>query len=154
MIGGGGGSGGRGGDGDSNNVLKGSRRIKAQRAYGALRQGADQGTSFMNMKGGEECGLDSKEDEVLPKVDDVSFIDGVFDGAFGGDRDEYFVIGEGLEEEALVEAMEKEVIEEDDEENKGDDYLIKMRWINVVRHGYSDFGFQMVFRKMQKCSWG
>ncbi|GJX27118.1 hypothetical protein Tco_0233414 [Tanacetum coccineum] len=105
-------------------------------------------------EGGEKCGLDSKEDEVLPKVDDVSLIDGVFDGVFGGEGNEYFIIGEGLEEYALVEAMEKEGIKEDDEENEGDDYLIKMRWINVVRQGYSDFGFQMVFRKMQKCSWG
>ncbi|GJS45987.1 hypothetical protein Tco_0596108 [Tanacetum coccineum] len=30
-------------------VLKGSRRTKAQRAYGALRRGADQGAGFMNM---------------------------------------------------------------------------------------------------------
>ncbi|GJS04809.1 hypothetical protein Tco_0321317 [Tanacetum coccineum] len=33
----------------SNSVFKGSRRTKAQRAYGALRRGADQGTGFMNM---------------------------------------------------------------------------------------------------------
>ncbi|GKB06966.1 hypothetical protein Tco_0835199 [Tanacetum coccineum] len=32
------------------NVLKGSRRIKAQRAYRALRQGAYQGEGFMNMR--------------------------------------------------------------------------------------------------------
>nr|GEY02671.1 hypothetical protein [Tanacetum cinerariifolium] len=43
---------------------------------------------------GEECGFDSKEDEVVPKVDDVSLVDGVFNGAFGGDRDEYFPIGD------------------------------------------------------------
>ncbi|GKA08916.1 hypothetical protein Tco_0688247 [Tanacetum coccineum] len=99
-----------------------------------------------------------KGDEVVPKVDDVSLVDGVFDGAFGGDGDEDFFIGEGLDEEAWVEAIEKEGIEEedneDDEENEGDDYLIKMRWINVVRHVYIDFGFQKVFSKLQKCSWG
>ncbi|GKC29026.1 hypothetical protein Tco_1036320, partial [Tanacetum coccineum] len=46
--------------------------------------------------GGEECSFDSKENEVVPKVDDVSLVDGVFDGAFGGDRDEDFAIGEGV----------------------------------------------------------
>nr|GEU95373.1 RNA-directed DNA polymerase, eukaryota [Tanacetum cinerariifolium] len=66
----------------------------------------------------EEQGFDLKEDEVVPKVEDVSLVDGVFDGAFGGDGDEDFVIGEGvvvssslLDEEAWVEAMEKEGIE-------------------------------------------
>ncbi|GKA26843.1 hypothetical protein Tco_0712952 [Tanacetum coccineum] len=32
----------------------------------------------------------------VPKVDDVSLVDGVFDGAFGGDGEEDFVIGEGV----------------------------------------------------------
>ncbi|GKA00783.1 hypothetical protein Tco_0673448, partial [Tanacetum coccineum] len=44
---------------------------------------------------GEKHGFDSKEDEVVPKVEDVSLVDGVFDGAFGGDGDEDFSIGEG-----------------------------------------------------------
>ncbi|GJY65451.1 hypothetical protein Tco_0467689 [Tanacetum coccineum] len=53
--------------------------------------------------------FDSNEEEVVPKVDDVSLVDGVFDGAFGRDGDEYFVIGEeGLEEEAWVEAIKVE----------------------------------------------
>ncbi|GKC14199.1 hypothetical protein Tco_1010981 [Tanacetum coccineum] len=30
------------------------------------------------------------------KVDDVSLVDGVFDGAFGGDGEEDFVMGEGV----------------------------------------------------------
>ncbi|GKA04983.1 hypothetical protein Tco_0684103 [Tanacetum coccineum] len=30
------------------------------------------------------------------RVDDVSLVDGVFDGAFGGDGDEDFVMGEGV----------------------------------------------------------
>ncbi|GJS01395.1 reverse transcriptase domain-containing protein [Tanacetum coccineum] len=34
--------------------------------------------------------------EVVPKVDDVSLVDRVFDGAFGGDGDEDFVMGEGV----------------------------------------------------------
>ncbi|GJY80664.1 hypothetical protein Tco_0493415 [Tanacetum coccineum] len=73
-------------------------------------------------RGFEECGFDSKEDELVPKVD-VSLVDGVFDGAFGGDGDEYFAIRdlEAMEEE------EEEEYDEDDGENEEDDYyLIKM----------------------------
>ncbi|GKD34555.1 hypothetical protein Tco_1250064, partial [Tanacetum coccineum] len=40
--------------------------------------------------------FDSNEEDVVPKVDDVSLVDGVFDGAFGGDREEDFVMGEGV----------------------------------------------------------
>ncbi|GKG15744.1 hypothetical protein Tco_0358067, partial [Tanacetum coccineum] len=40
---------------------------------------------------GKECDFDSKEDEVVPKVDDVSLVYRVFDGAFGGDGDEDFL---------------------------------------------------------------
>ncbi|GJX12221.1 hypothetical protein Tco_0202080 [Tanacetum coccineum] len=36
------------------------------------------------------------EDEAVPKVDDVSLVDGVFDGAFGGDGDEDFVMRDGV----------------------------------------------------------
>ncbi|GKE02834.1 hypothetical protein Tco_1390817 [Tanacetum coccineum] len=77
---------------------------------------------------GEECGFDSREDEVVPKVEDVSLVDGVFN--------------DGLDDEACVEAMEVEEEEEkcgeDDEENEEDDYLIKMRWMNLEKHGYSE----------------
>ncbi|GKB06101.1 hypothetical protein Tco_0834334 [Tanacetum coccineum] len=45
---------------------------------------------------GEECGFDSKEDEVVPKVEDVSLVDRVFNGALGGDGDEDFYIGERI----------------------------------------------------------
>ncbi|GJY18106.1 zinc finger, CCHC-type containing protein [Tanacetum coccineum] len=41
-------------------------------------------------------GFDSNEEDVVPKVDDVSLVDGVFDGAFGRDREEDFVMGEGV----------------------------------------------------------
>ncbi|GKB23287.1 hypothetical protein Tco_0862688 [Tanacetum coccineum] len=34
--------------------------------------------------------------EVVLKVDDVSLVDGVFDGAFSGDAEEDVVIGEGV----------------------------------------------------------
>ncbi|GJR75056.1 hypothetical protein Tco_0087421 [Tanacetum coccineum] len=87
---------------------------------------------------GEECGFDSKEDEVVPKVKDVSLVDGVFDGALGGDGDEDFAIGEGgLYDEAWVKAMEEEEEEEnydkDDEQNEKDGYLIKMRMMDDRR---------------------
>ncbi|GKC46944.1 hypothetical protein Tco_1064666 [Tanacetum coccineum] len=34
--------------------------------------------------------------EKVPKVDDVSLVDGVFDGALGGDEDDDFSMGEGV----------------------------------------------------------
>ncbi|GJS74938.1 hypothetical protein Tco_0724819 [Tanacetum coccineum] len=37
-------------------------------------------------------GFYQKEDEVVPKVEDVSLVDGVFDDALGGDGEEYFII--------------------------------------------------------------
>nr|GEW67374.1 hypothetical protein [Tanacetum cinerariifolium] len=62
---------------------------------------------------GEDCSFDSNEDEVVPKVDEVSLVERVFDGALGGDGDEDFVKGEErLEEEAWVEAIEVEVSRE------------------------------------------
>nr|GEV88253.1 hybrid signal transduction histidine kinase M [Tanacetum cinerariifolium] len=45
---------------------------------------------------GEDWGFDSNEEEVVPKVDDVSLVDGVFDGAFGGDGEKDVVMGEGV----------------------------------------------------------
>ncbi|GKA16920.1 hypothetical protein Tco_0696757, partial [Tanacetum coccineum] len=54
--------------------------------------GRGEGVSFE--EGGKDYGFDSNKDEVVPKVDDVSLVDGVFEGAFGGDGDEDFVIGE------------------------------------------------------------
>ncbi|GJW64201.1 hypothetical protein Tco_0116085 [Tanacetum coccineum] len=98
-------------------------------------------------------GFDSNEEELVPKVDDVSLVD----GAFGGDGEEDFVMGEGvvvsyfsldrstkcclggimvsliflegLEEEACVDAIEVEEKRseeddcEDDKDGEGDDYL-------------------------------
>nr|GEY21229.1 zinc finger, CCHC-type, retrotransposon Gag domain protein [Tanacetum cinerariifolium] len=43
----------------------------------------------------EECGFDSKEDEVVPKVGNVFLVDGIFDGALGGNGDEDFAIADG-----------------------------------------------------------
>nr|GEU55424.1 hypothetical protein [Tanacetum cinerariifolium] len=45
---------------------------------------------------GGGCGEGGEGEEVVPKVDDVSLVDGVFDGAFGGDGEEDFVVGEGV----------------------------------------------------------
>ncbi|GKE64450.1 hypothetical protein Tco_1518611, partial [Tanacetum coccineum] len=77
----------------------------------------------------EECGFDSKEDEVVPKVDNVSLVDGVFDGAFGKDGYDDFVIGEGVKYK-----NNEEKCGEDDKENDECDYLIKMRVTNLVKH--------------------
>ncbi|GJR41332.1 hypothetical protein Tco_1217016 [Tanacetum coccineum] len=43
---------------------------------------------------GEEFCLDSKEDEVVPRVEDVPLVDGVLEGAFGGEGDDDFAMGE------------------------------------------------------------
>nr|GEU40403.1 hypothetical protein [Tanacetum cinerariifolium] len=85
--------------------------------------------------------------EVVPKVDDVSLVDGVFDGAFGEEGEEDVVTGEGvvvtssslemltnsclggimvsliflegLEEEALVESMVGGFEEDEDDKKSG-----------------------------------
>ncbi|GJS40497.1 hypothetical protein Tco_0565540 [Tanacetum coccineum] len=44
---------------------------------------------------GEDYGFDSNEEEVVPKVDDVSLVDGVFDSAFSGEGEEDVVMEEG-----------------------------------------------------------
>ncbi|GJU40951.1 hypothetical protein Tco_1193908 [Tanacetum coccineum] len=63
---------------------------------------------------GEDYGFDSKEDEVVPKVDDVSLVDGVFDGALGGDVDDVSLVdgvfdgalgGDGDEDFAIGEGV-------------------------------------------------
>nr|GEW84921.1 hypothetical protein [Tanacetum cinerariifolium] len=41
-------------------------------------------------------GFDSNKKEVVPKVDHVFLVDGVFDGAFGGDEEKDVVMGEGV----------------------------------------------------------
>nr|GEV81413.1 hypothetical protein [Tanacetum cinerariifolium] len=47
-------------------------------------------------KKGEEFNFVSKEDEVVPRVEDVSLVDGVLEGAFGGDGDDDFAMGEDV----------------------------------------------------------
>ncbi|GKF11318.1 hypothetical protein Tco_0049244, partial [Tanacetum coccineum] len=41
-------------------------------------------------------GFDSNKEEVVPKVDGVSLVDGVFDGAFVGFREDDIVMGKGV----------------------------------------------------------
>ncbi|GJT51325.1 hypothetical protein Tco_0977482 [Tanacetum coccineum] len=48
------------------------------------------------MKKGEEFCLDSQDDEVVPRVEDVLFVDGVLEGALGGKGDEDFAMGKGI----------------------------------------------------------
>nr|GEV13835.1 hypothetical protein [Tanacetum cinerariifolium] len=60
---------------------------------------------------GEEHGLDSKEDEVVPKVEDVSLVDGVFDGTLGRDGDKDFAIGERAEEDLFQTQVVSEPLE-------------------------------------------
>nr|GEW29448.1 hypothetical protein [Tanacetum cinerariifolium] len=50
---------------------------------------------FLEEKG-EEFNFGSKEDEVVPRVEDVSLVDGVLEGAFSGDRDDDFAMGEDV----------------------------------------------------------
>ncbi|GJY67198.1 hypothetical protein Tco_0469436 [Tanacetum coccineum] len=85
-----------------------------------------------------KSGFVSKEEEVVHKVDDVSLVDGVFDGAFGGDEDYDFVIGEGVIRRFGWKPWKlknnKEKYGEDDEENDECDYLINVRVTNLVMH--------------------
>ncbi|GJT09425.1 hypothetical protein Tco_0856467 [Tanacetum coccineum] len=73
---------------------------------------------------GEEFGFDSKKDEVVPRVEDVSLVNGVFDGTFGGDGDDDFDIGDAMRrlEWKPWKEMKKMM-----EKNEGGDHLIKMR---------------------------
>nr|GFB01336.1 hypothetical protein [Tanacetum cinerariifolium] len=48
---------------------------------------------FLEEKG-ENFVFDLKEDEVVPRVKDISLIDGVLKGAFGGDGYDDFAMGE------------------------------------------------------------
>ncbi|GJR28603.1 hypothetical protein Tco_1104835 [Tanacetum coccineum] len=45
---------------------------------------------------GVEVDVEVSEEEVVPKVDEVSLVDGVFDGAFGEEGEEDVVMGEGV----------------------------------------------------------
>ncbi|GKD83087.1 hypothetical protein Tco_1349926 [Tanacetum coccineum] len=78
-----GGGGGGGGDGTLTGASIGLSR---KRLFGC-------GEGVFLEEKGEEFGLDSKDDDVVPKLKDVSLVDGVLEGAFGGEGDEGFAIG-------------------------------------------------------------
>ncbi|GKA71409.1 hypothetical protein Tco_0777548 [Tanacetum coccineum] len=63
-------------------------------SYGIIATKQGEGVSLE--VGGEDYGFDSNEKEVVPKVDDVYLVDGVIDGAFGGDGEEDVVMREGV----------------------------------------------------------
>ncbi|GKE22474.1 hypothetical protein Tco_1433986 [Tanacetum coccineum] len=67
-------------------------------------------------------GLKVKEKLVHEKME-VSLVDRVLDGAFGGVRDEEVVMGEGLEEDALVEFMVEWCEEDEDDDRSEEDDL-------------------------------
>ncbi|GJS27556.1 hypothetical protein Tco_0488176 [Tanacetum coccineum] len=62
---------------------------------GGCGEGGEEGVSLE--EGGKDGGFDSNEEEVVPKVDDVSLVNGVFNGAFVGDGEEDLEVrGRGL----------------------------------------------------------
>ncbi|GJX31156.1 hypothetical protein Tco_0241011 [Tanacetum coccineum] len=92
-------------------------------------------------------GFDSNEKEVVPKLDDVSSVDGVFDGAFGGEGEEDVVIGEGVvvtENQTLVinrslDPLNEDYIELNDlnkpfelRRNQGDDLMPTIKEDEVI----------------------
>ncbi|GJZ85317.1 hypothetical protein Tco_0650656 [Tanacetum coccineum] len=96
-------------------------------------------------------GFDSNEEEVVPKVDDVSLVDGVFDGAFGGDGDEDFVIGEGvrktLEWKPWMYGGGEEKCGKYDEEHGEGDYLTM---INGIKEDFTLAMFGLMLGGLEK----
>nr|GEW87690.1 hypothetical protein [Tanacetum cinerariifolium] len=78
-----------GGAGVSRGGVGGSRVWKLEGELNSLQEG------------GEDEGFDSNEEEVVPKINDVSLVDGVFDVGLGGVRKEDFVMGEGVRKRGL-----------------------------------------------------
>ncbi|GJR26114.1 hypothetical protein Tco_1102346 [Tanacetum coccineum] len=76
--------------------------------------------------------------ELVPKVDDLSLVDGFFDGASSGDGEEDFVIGEGvmkrLEWNPWKYRGGEEKCGEDDEEHGEGSYFTRMNGIKEVKH--------------------
>ncbi|GJV86068.1 hypothetical protein Tco_1525966 [Tanacetum coccineum] len=67
----------------------------------------------------DKFGVDSINDDVVPKVEDVRLVDEVLEGAFGCKGDEDFAMGKGFDEEDWVDAiydLRIEGKEEDDDE--------------------------------------
>ncbi|GJT21988.1 hypothetical protein Tco_0891925 [Tanacetum coccineum] len=81
--------------------------------------------------------FDSNEEELVPKVDDVSLVDGVFNGAFVGDGEEDVVMGEGVVvTSSSLEMLTKSCLgwfeeDEDDKKSRKDGVLlgsIGLKW--------------------------
>ncbi|GJT65722.1 hypothetical protein Tco_1017202 [Tanacetum coccineum] len=83
---------------------------------------------------GEEFGLDSKEDEVVPRVEDVFLVDRVLKGVFDGEGDGDFDMGEGkgwmkkLECKPWIVVEVKKMKKTMEKNEEGGDYLIKRAW--------------------------
>nr|GEV77709.1 hypothetical protein [Tanacetum cinerariifolium] len=91
------------------------------------------GESVVLEEKGEEFGLNSKEDEVVPRVEDVSLVDGVLEGAFGGEGDDDFAMGEvslkgwmkklECKPWIVVELKMKKTMEKNDMQRRMQDYM-------------------------------
>nr|GEV83491.1 hypothetical protein [Tanacetum cinerariifolium] len=85
-----------------------------------------------SLKQRHDYGLDSNENKVVLKVEEVSLVDRVFDGAFGGDGDDGFCIKEGLENEAWVEAMRVEMTDDRGLDSNEDEEVLKVEEVSLV----------------------
>ncbi|GJR88187.1 hypothetical protein Tco_0212198 [Tanacetum coccineum] len=87
-------------------------------------------------------------------INDVSLVDGVFNGAFSGDREEDFVLEEGvrrrLEWKPWRYGGGEEKCGEDNEEHGEGDYLTRMNGIKEVNHESYGRRIQKWFSKMHK----
>ncbi|GJT87616.1 hypothetical protein Tco_1069333 [Tanacetum coccineum] len=68
--------------------------LKQDQTMLVIKRFSERKKDFQRLAGGGPDGFDSNEEEVVPKVDDVSLVDGVFDGAFGGEGEEYVAMKE------------------------------------------------------------
>ncbi|GJZ16633.1 hypothetical protein Tco_0552756 [Tanacetum coccineum] len=56
----------------------------------------DYGEGVVLEEMGDEFSHDSKDDDIVPKVEDVPLVDGFLEGTFGGEGDGDFSMGEGV----------------------------------------------------------
>ncbi|GJY60456.1 hypothetical protein Tco_0461113 [Tanacetum coccineum] len=123
VIGGGGGEGGGGGGGAGDGILGGASIGLSRKSLVGC------GESVVLEEKGEEFCLDSKKDEVVPRVEDVPLVDGVLEGSFGGEGDDDFAKVKGwrkkLEWKPLIVLEEKKMKKMVERNEEGGDYLIK-----------------------------
>ncbi|GJT56623.1 hypothetical protein Tco_0991677 [Tanacetum coccineum] len=77
-------------------------KVEVEKAMQWMNNEDTQGEGVSIEEGGDDSGFDSNEEDVVPNVEDVSLVDRVFDGAFGGEGDEDFVIGKGIGRRCLT----------------------------------------------------